>query len=76
MVRRLGSVVGQLDVLTSFAVVAACAPTSYVRPVMRAPGDGVMRLTQVRHPCVEVLDGISYIANDVDLKQGKRWQPR
>lgn len=60
----------QLDVLMSFAVVAACAPTPYVRPVMQEQNTGVFSLTQARHPCLEMQDSVSFIPNDVNLKQG------
>jgi DNA mismatch repair protein MSH2 len=71
----MNDVLARLDVLASFAEVAATAPKPYVRPTLHDEGAGVMILEQVRHPCLEVQDGISFIANDVYFKQGKEgWQ--
>jgi DNA mismatch repair protein MSH2 len=67
----MSDVLARLDVLTSFAEVAAAAPMPYVRPILHDEGAGVMILKQMRHPCLEVQDGISFIANDVYFKQGK-----
>lgn len=66
----ISSILAKLDVLTSFAVVAASAPIPYVRPKMLPFGAGVMNLKQARHPCVEMQDSVSYIPNDVHFQQG------
>lgn len=60
-----------LDVLASFSEVAAAAPKPYVRPTLHEEGAGLMILEQVRHPCLEVRDDMSFIANDLYFKQGK-----
>ena len=67
----MGDVLARLDVLASFSEVAATAPKPYVRPVLHDEGAGMMILDQVRHPCLEVVDGMSFIANNVYFKQGK-----
>lgn len=64
---QISQILAQLDVLCSFAVVSACAPKPYVRPKMHPKGYGVLKLEQARHPCLELLDNISYIPNDVDF---------
>ncbi|XP_075226942.1 DNA mismatch repair protein spel1 [Lycorma delicatula] len=69
--QQLSDVLAWLDVLTSFATVAACAPKPFVRPVIHDSGTGIFKLTQVRHPCLEVQDNTSYIPNDVHLKAGE-----
>jgi DNA mismatch repair protein MSH2 len=58
--------VAELDVLASFAHVAAHAPGGdYVRPTFCADGDGeAIKLVGARHPCVELQDGVAFIAND------------
>lgn len=54
------------------ATAGAAAPEPYVRPRLLA-ADSVepTRLVGVRHPCVEVQDGVSYIPNDVEFQKGK-----
>lgn len=66
----LSFLLASLDVLTSFAVVAACAPIPYVRPQMMPMGSGTFTVQQARHACVEVQDSVSFIPNDVFFKQG------
>jgi DNA mismatch repair protein MSH2 len=68
----MGDVLARLDVLASFSEGAATAPKPYVRPVLHEEGVGLMILNQVRHPCLEVQDGMSFIANNVYFKQGKQ----
>nr|CAD7426843.1 unnamed protein product [Timema monikensis] len=63
----LNDVLARLDVLTSFAEVAATAPKPYVRPIIKSDGLRVMRLKGVRHACLEVQDGVSFIANDAEF---------
>nr|CAG4644625.1 EOG090X02H9 [Leptodora kindtii] len=64
----------QLDVLTSFAVCAINAPIAYCRPIILERGSGTIELTQVRHPCLELQDGVNFIANDaIFRKDGKRF---
>lgn len=63
--------VAELDVLTAFATAAAVAPTAYVRPTMLPRGSGVMRLSKARHPCVELMDNMSFIPNSYDLITGQ-----
>ncbi|KDR09158.1 hypothetical protein L798_01274, partial [Zootermopsis nevadensis] len=69
--QQMSDVLARLDVLTSFAEVAAAAPMPYVRPTLHDEGVGMMILKQMRHPCLEVQDGVSFIANDVYFKQGE-----
>lgn len=65
--QQLSDTLAWLDVLTSFAIVAALAPKPYVRPRMHDSGTGVFKLSQLRHPCLEAQDNISYIPNDVQM---------
>jgi DNA mismatch repair protein MSH2 len=68
----LGSLLASLDVLTSFAMVAASAPTPYIRPNLLEANSGTIVLEKTRHPCVEMQDSISFIPNDVHFQQGIR----
>lgn len=63
----MNGVIAKLDVLTSFALVAANAPTPYVKPTLQVAEAGVLKLKQARHPILEVQDNISFIPNDVSM---------
>ncbi|KAF0754140.1 Uncharacterized protein FWK35_00019612, partial [Aphis craccivora] len=68
---NLSRTLAQLDVLTSFSMLAASSLRPYVRPNLHPQGRGLLDLKQVRHPCVEVQDSVSYIPNDAYFEQGK-----
>jgi len=65
----LNDILAQLDVLVAFSVASMGAPIPYVRPTLRPRGDGITRLKEVRHPCVEFQDGVSYIPNDATFEK-------
>lgn len=69
-VRSIGSVLACLDGLTAFATAAVSANKAYVRPKMVSSEEGELNLIQVRHPCLEMQQGVDYIANDVRFKRG------
>ncbi|KAJ2064072.1 MSH2 protein [Coemansia sp. S146] len=69
VLERLNKTVAHLDVILSFAEASASAPTPYVRPTIKPDGD--LRLVAARHPCLEVQDGVSFIANDVSMVSGE-----
>ncbi|TPX41185.1 hypothetical protein SeMB42_g05681 [Synchytrium endobioticum] len=71
VLEALNQVVAQLDVLVSFAYVSIHAPTPYNRPTLSVKGQGNVILTKSRHPCLEMQDDVSFIANDVSLKRGE-----
>jgi len=52
-------------------MLAASSLRPYVRPNLHPQGTGFLDLKQVRHPCVEVQDSVSYIPNDAYFKQGQ-----
>ncbi|KZC10857.1 DNA mismatch repair protein Msh2, partial [Dufourea novaeangliae] len=70
-VKAIGDVLACLDVLTAFASAAVSANKPYVRPEMLPSETGELNLVQVRHPCVEVQEGINYIANNINFKRGE-----
>ncbi|KAF9476823.1 DNA mismatch repair protein [Pholiota conissans] len=53
----------------SFAHVSVTA--EYVKPNVTGKGSGSLVLKQARHPCLEVQDGITFIANDVEMIKDK-----
>ncbi|XP_034173132.2 DNA mismatch repair protein spel1 [Osmia lignaria lignaria] len=70
-VKVIGNTLACLDVLTAFASAAISANKPYVRPEMLPSEAGEFNLVQVRHPCLENLEGVDYIANDVSFKRGE-----
>ncbi|KAJ2121086.1 MSH2 protein [Coemansia sp. RSA 720] len=65
VLERLNTVVAHLDVILSFAEASNMAPVPYTRPVLTLHGD--VRLVAARHPCLEVQEGVNFIANDVEM---------
>ncbi|KAJ2139573.1 MSH2 protein [Coemansia sp. RSA 353] len=64
VLERLNTVVAHLDVILSFAEASAMAPVPYTRPVLTS---GDVHLVAARHPCLEVQEGVNFIANDVEM---------
>ena len=67
------ALVAELDTLLAFAHVSSSAPEPYVRPTLVPPEEGRQRivLKGCRHPCVERMDAVGYIKNDVELVRGE-----
>ncbi|CAM9701543.1 unnamed protein product, partial [Hapterophycus canaliculatus] len=63
LVESASALVSELDVLVSFADVAALAPIELVRPTMRDKGTGVLKVMGCRHPCLEWQDEMEFIPN-------------
>ncbi|XP_018332037.1 DNA mismatch repair protein Msh2 [Agrilus planipennis] len=70
--RNLNHYMAKVDVLVSFATVAATAPIPFVKPKLLKEGSGVLRLKKVRHPCLELQDGVTFIPNDTHFKDGQK----
>ena len=68
-VENLCGIVATLDVLVSLAHVSASAPIPYTRPTLTPAGEGNLVLKDARHPCVEVMEDVSFIANDIELRR-------
>ncbi|KAJ3328886.1 MutS-like protein [Blyttiomyces sp. JEL0837] len=64
---RLNQLIAHVDVLLSFAHVSVHAPIPFVRPELHRKGESDIVLKASRHPCLEVQDGVSFIANDVEM---------
>ncbi len=73
LVREAQELVAELDVLLTFAQVSMSAPEPFVRPTI-VGGDNArqcIKLHGFRHPCVERMEGVDFIKNDVELVQGE-----
>ena len=66
------AIISELDVLASFASVAALSPAEYTRPKLHPMAvnkkDRVLKFDQARHPCVELMDDISFIPNNYNCQ--------
>ncbi|KAH8826795.1 muts domain V-domain-containing protein [Flagelloscypha sp. PMI_526] len=71
VLESLDDVVAHLDVILSFAHVSVNAPEPYIRPKILDRGAGKLDLREARHPCLEVQDDVSFIANDVLMEKDK-----
>ncbi|XP_071692728.1 DNA mismatch repair protein MSH2 isoform X1 [Rutidosis leptorrhynchoides] len=69
----LASLLSELDVLLSFADLAASSPTPYTRPEITTGETGDIVLEGSRHPCVEAQDWVNFIPNDCKLVRGESW---
>ncbi|XAR63886.1 hypothetical protein NMG60_11024028 [Bertholletia excelsa] len=69
----LAALLSELDVLLSFADLAASCPTPYTRPEITPSDVGDIILEGSRHPCVEAQDWVNFIPNDCRLVRGKSW---
>lgn len=67
----LNGQIAQLDCLVSLAVAAVSAPIPYVRPKILAEGSGRLEFKQLRHPCLELQEDMTFIANDVQFVRGE-----
>ncbi len=54
----------------SFAHVSENAPIAYTKPTVTEMGTGDLVVLEARHPCLEVQDDISFIANDHHMLKG------
>ncbi|KAK4320785.1 hypothetical protein Pmani_008361 [Petrolisthes manimaculis] len=64
VVQNLGEVLATLDCIYALGSAAVCAPVPYIRPHLLDKGSGRLELTNLRHPCLEVQDNVSYIPNN------------
>lgn len=69
-IKAIGTIISALDVLTSFAQAAAIADIKYVRPKMLPSEAQQLHLVKCRHPCLEMQEGVNYIANSVEFSKG------
>jgi DNA mismatch repair protein MSH2 len=61
----IGHLVAHLDCLVGFAVAAVLAPVPYCRPKICDRDQGTIKLVEARHPCLEMLDNMTFIPNNM-----------
>ncbi|SGY74910.1 BQ5605_C005g03387 [Microbotryum silenes-dioicae] len=69
VLETLNNLLAHLDVVASLATASLNAPISYVKPVVCEQAEGSLALVDARHPCLEVMEGINFIANDISLER-------
>ncbi|BGP42822.1 MSH2 protein [Rhodotorula kratochvilovae] len=69
VLESLNTVLAHVDVIASLANSALNAPIPYIKPMIFERGGGSLKLEEARHPCLEVQEGIDFIANDVHLER-------
>ncbi|SCV69244.1 BQ2448_2264 [Microbotryum intermedium] len=69
VLETLNNLLAHLDVVASLATASLNAPISYVKPVVCEQVEGSLNLVDARHPCLEVMEGINFIANDISLER-------
>jgi len=68
---RASAYVSELDVLASFAEVAATSPSNYTRPTILAASNNSIIFKACRHPCVEAQGGVDFVPNDCMMEPNK-----
>ena len=71
VLEALIEVIAEVDLLAALANVCVNAPLPYVQPEVLAMEEGIIDMKQARHPCMETMDGVSFIPNDVLLQRGQ-----
>lgn len=56
--------------LPSWRWVCRSCVACFAGPLTFGAGEGSLLLTESRHPCLEVQDGVNFIANDISLERG------
>jgi DNA mismatch repair protein MSH2 len=72
MLQVLNNLVAELDVYVSFSQVALSSQNEYIRPKLHPIGSGILKLTESRHPCLELQEGINFIPNDAEFVKGEK----
>ena len=72
LIEIASNIIAELDVLVSFATAAALSPNVYTRPILHpiqteTKSKRILSLKNARHPCVELMDGVSFIPNMYEL---------
>lgn len=70
---QVGSLISGLDCLVAFAIAAVTAPVPYTKPTIVPRDQGAIKLEEARHPCLELLDNMTFIPNSIEFTQEKRF---
>ncbi|XP_054163870.1 DNA mismatch repair protein Msh2-like [Oppia nitens] len=70
-IKELEILLTYLDVMVGLANASLVRSIPYIRPKLLPKGSGKIDVIGVRHPCLELQDNVSYIANDVSFDSKK-----
>ena len=70
--QSLNNLISELDIYVSFALVVTGSQAEYIKPKLHPLGSGILKLTESRHPCLELQEGISFIPNDVEFVKDEK----
>lgn len=65
---RMNNIIAEIDCFLSFAIAAVSAPTPYVKPTMSDGTPRILNLKGMRHPCLELQNDVTFIANDIHFQ--------
>ena len=73
LIEVVANLIAEIDVLVSFAHVAAHSPGAYACPVLAEESN--VHLVKARHPCLELQPSVDFVGNDHEMdKENSRFQ--
>eukprot|EP01080_Neovahlkampfia_damariscottae_P006482 gene6482-10487_t len=69
LIEESSELISELDILSTFAIVGLNSSIPYVRPTMQNKEEMDIILKKSRHPCLEAIDSLEVISNDIELKK-------
>ena len=72
LIEESSELISELDILSTFAIVGLNSSIPYVRPIMKEKEKIDIILKKSRHPCLEAIDSLEVISNDIELKNDEK----
>jgi len=69
ILHQSASIIGAIDCLMAFARTVASSPGRYCRPTMSTDKPGLLKVSNGRHPCVELQSSVRFIPNDYSFSR-------